>query len=70
MNENANSKVFSIEGKGLKLQTAEDVQEFVNAILETEGLEQVTLSGNTFGVEAAQAIAGALKRKDTIKVHI
>ncbi len=70
MNANANSKVFNIEGKGLKLQTAEDVQDFVDAILETEDLEQVTLSGNTFGVEAAQAIAGALKRKDTIKVHI
>ncbi|CAI2183072.1 8261_t:CDS:2 [Funneliformis geosporum] len=68
MSANASSKVFSIEGKGLKLDTAEDVQEFVTSILEIENLEQVTLSGNTFGVEAAQAIAGALKKKNTIKI--
>ena len=53
MNANARSRVFSIEGRGLKLETAEDVQDFVNSILEIEDLEQVTLSGNTFGVEAA-----------------
>ncbi|CAG8555885.1 345_t:CDS:2 [Funneliformis caledonium] len=28
----------------------------------------IILSGNTFGVEAAQAIAGALKKKNTIKI--
>ncbi|RIA93688.1 Ran GTPase activator [Glomus cerebriforme] len=68
MSVNASANVFSIEGKGLKLDTAEDVQDFVNSILEIENLEQVILSGNTFGVEAAQAIAGALKGKDTIRI--
>ena len=68
MSVKSSTNVFSIEGKGLKLDTAEDVEEFVNSILEIENLEQVTLSGNTFGVEAAQAIAEALKGKNTIKV--
>jgi Ran GTPase-activating protein 1 len=68
MSVKSSTSVFNIEGKGLKLDTAEDVQEFVNSILEIENLEQVTLSGNTFGVESTQAIAEALKGKNTIKV--
>lgn len=69
MSINAGANVFSIESKGLKLNTAEDVQEFVNSISEIKNLEQVILSGNTFGVEAAQAIAGVLKGKKTMRVR-
>lgn len=68
MSINAGANVFSIESKGLKLNTAEDVQEFVNSISEIKNLEQVILSGNTFGVEAAQAIAGVLKGKKTMRI--
>ncbi|CAG8527265.1 9749_t:CDS:2 [Paraglomus brasilianum] len=60
--------VFSILNKGLKLETVEDVQTFVEEILAKEKLETVILSGNSFGVEAAQALAGALKNKNSIKV--
>ncbi|KAF0408216.1 RNI-like protein [Gigaspora margarita] len=60
--------IFTIAGKGSKLNTAEDVQEYVNSILEFKNLEEVVLSGNTFGVEAAQAIAMALKKKDSLKI--
>ncbi len=69
MSINASENVFSIEGKGLKLDTAEDVQEFVNSIQEIKNLEKAILSGNTFGVEAAQTIAEALKGKKTIRVR-
>ncbi|CAG8512893.1 7770_t:CDS:2 [Cetraspora pellucida] len=60
--------ILTIAGKGLKLNTAEDVQEYVNSILDLNNLEEVVLSGNTFGVEAAQAIAMALKKKNSIKI--
>ncbi|CAG8615001.1 5715_t:CDS:2, partial [Dentiscutata heterogama] len=60
--------IFTIAGKGLKLNTAEDVQEYVNSILELKNLEEVVLSGNTFGVEAAQAIAMTIKKKDSLKI--
>jgi len=68
MSVKSSTNVFNIEGKGLKLNTAEDVQEFVTSIMGIENLEQVILSGNTFGVEATQAITEALKGKNTIKV--
>ncbi|KAG9305657.1 hypothetical protein G9A89_022579 [Geosiphon pyriformis] len=61
-------KVFSIAGKGLKLETALDVQEFVDTIKEAKDLEEVILSGNTFGVEASQAIADALQSKTELKI--
>ncbi|KAH6571343.1 hypothetical protein BASA50_007304 [Batrachochytrium salamandrivorans] len=58
----------SLVGKGLKLNTAADVAEYVAEIEALEGLTVVRLGGNTFGVEAARAIAAALKAKDQLKV--
>lgn len=63
-----NNTVFSIVGKGLKLNTAEDVQEFVETIQQMSELEVIHLSGNTLGVEASQALAEALKNKTHLKV--
>ncbi|CAG8481872.1 9842_t:CDS:2 [Ambispora leptoticha] len=61
-------RVFSIAGRGLKLDTAQDVQEFVDSIIGAKDLEEVVLCGNTIGVEAAQAIGRALKEKTELKV--
>jgi hypothetical protein len=60
--------VFSLEGKTLKLNTAEDVAPYVKELDAIENLEEIRLSGNTLGVEASKAIAAALKKKDSIKV--
>ncbi|KAI9496474.1 hypothetical protein BDB00DRAFT_809020 [Zychaea mexicana] len=62
-----NNTVFSIFGKGLKLNTSDDVQEFVDTILQMDALEVICLSGNTIGVEAAQSLAAALKTRPTLK---
>ncbi|KAG0286748.1 hypothetical protein BGZ96_009197 [Linnemannia gamsii] len=59
---------FTIEGRGLKLQTADDVKEFIDTISGMDALENVILSGNTFGVEACRALAAALAKKPLIKV--
>jgi hypothetical protein len=61
--------VFSIEGKGLKLNTAEDVQPFVDTILQMDDLQEIRLSGNTIGVEAGKALASALQSRKNIKVN-
>lgn len=60
--------VFSIVGKGLKLNTAADVQEFVDTINQMDNLQVIKLSGNTIGVEAGQALGEALKTKTHLKV--
>lgn len=58
---------WSIQGKTLKLNSAEDVSQFVDQINEISGLQQICLSGNTFGVEACRAIAEALKKQTDIE---
>jgi hypothetical protein len=63
-----NNTVFSIEGRGLKLNTAEDVQAFVDTILQMDDLQVLKLSGNTIGVEAGKALAGSLQSKKNIRV--
>lgn len=54
---------LSYKGKGLKLDNAESVEEIVKDIKDFQGLQALRLEGNTFGVEAAQAIAKALEDK-------
>lgn len=63
-----NNTVFSIVGRGLKLNTADQVKEFVETIEQMPDLEVIQLSGNTIGVEASQALAEALKSKTKLKV--
>ncbi|KAJ3284137.1 hypothetical protein HK104_010081 [Borealophlyctis nickersoniae] len=60
--------VYSIEGRSLKLDSAADVHLFVNEIKALEGLTEIRLSGNTFGVEAAKAIAEALRDQPLLRV--
>lgn len=61
-------KVFSIEGKSLKLNTAQDVAVYVQELASCTDLTEIRLSGNTIGVEAARALAGALKDKSQLRV--
>ncbi|XP_053325300.1 ran GTPase-activating protein 1 isoform X2 [Spea bombifrons] len=58
---------LSFKGKTLKLNTAEDAEEVIREIDAFEGLEALRLEGNTFGVEAAKAIAKALEKKPDLK---
>ncbi|KAJ1948247.1 Ran GAP Rna1 [Linderina macrospora] len=61
-------RIYSLEGKGLKLTTAEDIAPYLEELRSVESLEEVRLNGNTIGPEAAQALASALKTKPTLKV--
>lgn len=63
------SKVFSLEGKGLKFNTAEDVEPHIKALRELEDVEEVRLQGNTVGIEAAAALADVLRTKKTLQVN-
>lgn len=62
------TSVFSLAGKGLKLDTAADVEPYLQSLRDQEGLEVLILSGNTIGVGAAQALAEVIKTKKNLKV--
>ena len=65
----ADSKIFTLEGKALKLDTAADVEPHVKALRELEDVEEIRLQGNTIGIEAAAALAEVLKTKKTLQVR-
>lgn len=58
---------LTYKGQGRKLDDAQSVEEIVKEIQDFEGLQALRLEGNTFGVEAAKAIAKALETKKEFK---
>lgn len=60
-------KLFTIEGKGLKLDTAADVEPHIQD-LRANDVEEVRLLGNTLGVEACKVIGEVLATKKNLKV--
>jgi Ran GTPase-activating protein 1 len=63
-----NTKIFSLEGKGLKLDTKEDVEVHIKTLRETEDVEEIRLLGNTLGVEACKVLGEVLETKKTLQV--
>jgi Ran GTPase-activating protein 1 len=62
-----NSTKFSLAGQGLKLDTADDVRQHLQALADSSGLEHIDLSGNTFGVAACEALAPLLSSQHTLQ---
>ncbi|KAK7939982.1 hypothetical protein WMY93_003308 [Mugilogobius chulae] len=58
---------LSYKGLGLKLDSEESVEDIVREISQYQDLRALRLEGNTLGVEAAQAIAKALEKKDQLQ---
>lgn len=63
------AKVFSLEGKGLRLDTAAEIEPHINALRDNNGVEEIRLGGNTLGTEACQALAKVLETKKTLQVQ-
>jgi Ran GTPase-activating protein 1 len=66
----ADTKIFTLEGKGLKLDTAAHAEPHLKALQAMSDVEQVSFGGNTLGVEACAAIASVLETKKTLQVDI
>jgi Ran GTPase-activating protein 1 len=60
--------VFSLEGRGLKLTTAADIEPHIQDLRGNDDVEEVKLLGNTLGVEASEALAKVLQTKKRLKV--
>jgi Ran GTPase-activating protein 1 len=61
------AKVFSLEGKSLKLTTAQDIEPHIQDLKSNDKVEEVRLLGNTLGVEASEVLAKVLETKKTLK---
>ncbi|KIO15874.1 hypothetical protein M407DRAFT_34512 [Tulasnella calospora MUT 4182] len=62
------TRLYSIHGKGLKLNTVSDIQPYLEEMKAVEGLEEIRFGGNTLGIEACAALGEALKGNKTLKV--
>ena len=64
----SSTKIFSLEGKGLKLDTAEDLEAHVANLRAMDDVEEVRLLGNTLGVGACKLLGEVLATKKTLRV--
>ena len=64
----ATTKIFSLEGKGLKLDSAADVEAHIRPLREMDDVEEVRFLGNTLGVGACKVIGEVLETKKTLQV--
>ncbi|KAK3382903.1 hypothetical protein B0T24DRAFT_602947 [Lasiosphaeria ovina] len=62
------TKIFSLEGKGLKLDTAEDLEPHIAELRAMDDVEEVRLLGNTLGVGACKLLGEVLATKKGLKV--
>jgi Ran GTPase-activating protein 1 len=62
----ATSKGFSLAGKSLKLDTAEDIAPHIKPLEALESVESVDFQGNTLGVGASEALAKVLATKKSL----
>ena len=61
-------KVFSLEGKGLKFDTAEDIEAHIKPLAESSDFTEVRFGGNTFGVEASERLAAVLSAQKNLEI--
>ncbi|RDB17947.1 Ran GTPase-activating protein 1 [Hypsizygus marmoreus] len=61
------SKVLSLSGKGLKLDTRADIEPWL-APFDPAVVEEIHLGGNTLGVEAATALGEFLEKTEVLKI--
>jgi Ran GTPase-activating protein 1 len=64
----SSDKIFSLEGKGLKLTTEADLEPHIAPLRALENVEEVRLLGNTLGVGACKLLGEVLATKKTLKV--
>ncbi|KAJ7195509.1 hypothetical protein GGX14DRAFT_676853 [Mycena pura] len=61
------ASVFSLEGKGLKLDTRADLEPWLTGLDPTK-IEEIHFGGNTIGVDASLALAELLQKATNLKV--
>ncbi len=64
----SSTKIFSLEGRGLKLDSAADLEPHIASLRSSNDLEEVHILGNTLGVGACQLLGEVLATKKTLRV--
>lgn len=63
-------KIFSLESKGLKLDTEADLEPHIIALRAKDDVEEVRILGNTLGIGACKLLGEVLATKKSLKVRM
>lgn len=66
----ASTKVFSLEGRGLKMTSAEDLEPHIKELRGMDDVEEVRILGNTLGIGACKLLGEVLSTKKNLQVRI
>ena len=61
-------KIFSLESKGLKLDTEADLEPHIKALRAQDDVEEVRILGNTLGIGACKLLGEVLATKKSLRV--
>ena len=64
----SSTKIFSLEGKVLKLNTAADLEPHIAELRANDDVEEVRILGNTLGVGACKLLGEVLATKKNLSV--
>jgi hypothetical protein len=64
----ADPRYFAIEAATRKFETREDLLPFVKPLIDAGNVEEVHLSGNTYGIDACKFLGEILSKKISLKV--
>lgn len=59
--------IFSIAGKGLKLDSAADIQPYLDELAALNDVKHINIMGNTIGIAASKALGEALKKQHSLE---
>jgi Ran GTPase-activating protein 1 len=62
----SDSTTFSLAGKGLKIDTAADLEKHTSSLSSSTNITHIDFSGNTLGVEACSALAPLLSKQKSL----
>lgn len=62
------TKLFSLEGLGLRLDSASDIAPYLTPLISNPSVEEIRLNGNTLGAPACAHLASILRTKHTLRV--
>jgi Ran GTPase-activating protein 1 len=65
----ADSRVFMIKTELRRFDSREDLDPFLEPLIENPDVEEVHLGGNTYGIEACKYLGEILSTKKKLKVH-
>ncbi len=63
----SSANVFSLLGKSLKLDSAEDIEPHLKPLIASDTVTEIQLGGNTFGAPACEALGKVLKTKTSLQ---